>query len=72
MTALALVAMTAIVVTFPPAVVVAAYGLGNRLISLAFLPALGLGQATDSIVGQNLGAGNPDRAARAVRIAASV
>ncbi|MDS0473928.1 MATE family efflux transporter [Natrinema sp. 1APR25-10V2] len=69
MTALALVAMTAMVVTFPPAVV-AAYGLGNRLISLAFLPALGLGQATDTIVGQNLGAGKPDRAARAVRLAA--
>jgi putative MATE family efflux protein len=69
MTALALVAMTAMVVTFSPAVV-AAYGLGNRLISLAFLPALGLGQATDTIVGQNLGAGEPDRAARAVRIAA--
>ncbi|SEW02165.1 MATE family efflux transporter [Natrinema salifodinae] len=71
MTALALVAMTAMVVTFPPAVV-AAYGLGNRLISLAFLPALGTGQATDTIVGQNLGAGKPDRAGRAVRIAASV
>ncbi|SER70189.1 MATE family efflux transporter [Natrinema salaciae] len=71
MTALALVAMTAMVVTFPPAVV-AAYGLGNRLISLAFLPAMGLGQATDTIVGQNLGAGEPDRAARAVRIAAGV
>ncbi|WP_226481384.1 MATE family efflux transporter [Natrinema amylolyticum] len=71
MTALALVAMTAMVVTFPPAVV-AAYGLGNRLISLAFLPALGMGQATDTIVGQNLGAGKPDRAARAVRIAAGV
>ncbi|QLG50374.1 MATE family efflux transporter [Natrinema halophilum] len=71
MTALALVAMTAMVVTFPPAVV-AAYGLGNRLISLAFLPAMGMGQATDTIVGQNLGAGDPDRAARAVRIAASV
>lgn len=70
MTALALVAMTAMVVTFPPAVV-AAYGLGNRLISLAFLPAMGTGQATDTIVGQNLGAGKPDRAARAVRIAAS-
>ncbi|MBZ6493485.1 MATE family efflux transporter [Natrinema longum] len=69
MTALALVAMTAMVVTFPPAVV-AAYGLGNRLISLAFLPAMGMGQATDTIVGQNLGAGKPDRAARAVRIAA--
>ncbi|QCS43447.1 MATE family efflux transporter [Natrinema versiforme] len=71
MTALALVAMTAMVVTFPPAVV-AAYGLGNRLISLAFLPALGMGQATDTIVGQNLGAGEPDRAARAVRLAAGV
>ncbi len=71
MTALALVAMTAMVVTFPPAVV-AAYGLGNRLISLAFLPALGMGQATDTIVGQNLGAGKPNRAARAVRIAAGV
>ncbi|WP_254522581.1 MATE family efflux transporter [Natrinema caseinilyticum] len=69
MTALALVAMTAMVVTFPPAVV-AAYGLGNRLISLAFLPAMGTGQATDTIVGQNLGAGKPDRAARAVRLAA--
>ncbi|ADD06150.1 MATE efflux family protein [Natrialba magadii ATCC 43099] len=71
MTAMALVAMTAIVVTFPPEVV-AAYGLGNRLVSLAFLPALGMGQATDSIVGQNLGAGMADRAERAVGIAAGV
>ncbi|WP_126663284.1 MATE family efflux transporter [Haloterrigena salifodinae] len=68
MSALALVAMTAMVVTFQPAVV-AAYGLGNRLISLAFLPAMGMGQATDSIVGQNLGAGKGDRAERATRIA---
>ncbi|MXV63792.1 MATE family efflux transporter [Natronorubrum sp. JWXQ-INN-674] len=71
MTALALVAMTAMVVTFPPAVV-AAYGLGNRLISLAFLPAMGMGQATDSIVGQNLGAGRADRAAKATWIGAGV
>ena len=71
MTALALVAMTAMVVTFPPAVV-AAYGLGNRLISLAFLPAMGMGQATDAIVGQNLGAGRADRAATATWIASGV
>ncbi|WP_246999078.1 MATE family efflux transporter [Halosolutus gelatinilyticus] len=71
MTALALVVMTAMVVTFPPAVV-AAYGLGNRLISLAFLPAMGLGQATDSIVGQNLGADRSDRAAKATWIASGV
>ncbi|MFC6717550.1 MATE family efflux transporter [Natrialbaceae archaeon GCM10025810] len=69
MTALSMVAMTAMVVTFPPAVV-GAYGLGNRLISLAFLPSMGLGQATDSIVGQNLGAGRPDRAERATWLAA--
>ncbi len=71
MTALALVAMTAVVVTFPPAVV-AAYGLGNRLISLAFLPALGMGQAMDSIVGQNLGAERADRAATATWLGAGV
>ncbi|THE66860.1 MATE family efflux transporter [Salinadaptatus halalkaliphilus] len=71
MTALAMVAMTAIVVTFPSAVV-AAYGLGNRLISLAFLPAMGMGQAMDSIVGQNLGADKPDRAASATWIGAGV
>ena len=50
----------------------AAYGLGNRLISLAFLPALGLGQATDTIVGQNLGADRADRAAKATWVAAGV
>ncbi|TYT62937.1 MATE family efflux transporter [Natrialba swarupiae] len=71
MTALALVVMTAIVVTFPPAVV-AAYGLGNRLISLAFLPAMGMGQAMDSIVGQNLGADRPERAERATWLGAAV
>ncbi|AEH38497.1 MATE family efflux transporter [Halopiger xanaduensis] len=71
MTALALTGMTAMVVTFPPPVV-GAYGLGNRLISLAFLPALGMGQAMDSIVGQNLGADRPDRAERAVWLGAGV
>lgn len=67
--ALALVVLTAMVVSFAPPVV-AAYGLGNRLISLVFLPALGLSKATETIVGQNLGAEKPDRAERAVRLAA--
>ncbi|AHF98802.1 multidrug transporter MatE [Halostagnicola larsenii XH-48] len=71
MSSLAMIAMTAMVSTFPPAVVTA-YGLGNRLISLAFLPALGMSQATDTIVGQNLGAGKPERAARATWLAAGV
>ncbi|SFS69722.1 MATE family efflux transporter [Halostagnicola kamekurae] len=71
MSSLAMIAMTAMVSMFPPAVVTA-YGLGNRLISLAFLPALGMSQATDTIVGQNLGAGKPERAARATWLAAGV
>ncbi|WP_089883609.1 MATE family efflux transporter [Halogeometricum limi] len=69
--ALGFITLTAMVVTFAPEVV-AAYGLGNRLTSLVFLPALGLGRATDTIVGQNLGAQKPERAERAVWLAAKV
>jgi len=69
-TALALLSLAAIVVTFSPPVV-AAYGLGGRLISLVILPALGLGRAIDTMVGQNLGAGRSDRAERAVFLAAT-
>ncbi|WP_435335389.1 MATE family efflux transporter [Haloarchaeobius sp. TZWWS8] len=71
MASLAFISLTAMVATFPPAVV-AAYGLGNRVISLVFLPAMGLGQATNTIVGQNLGAGHSDRAEEAVWIAAKL
>jgi putative MATE family efflux protein len=69
MSALALITLTAMVVTFAPPVV-AAYGLGNRLVSLIFLPAVGLGRATNTMVGQNLGARQTDRAERAVHLAA--
>ena len=68
--AMAMITLTAMIVTFSPPVV-AAYGLGNRLISLVFLPAMGLGRAIDTMVGQNLGADRADRAARAVKIAAT-
>ncbi|WP_246310201.1 MATE family efflux transporter [Halorarum halophilum] len=68
---LAFVVLTGMVASFPPAIV-AAYGLGNRLISLVFLPALGLSQATNTVVGQNLGAERADRAWRAVRAALTV
>jgi putative MATE family efflux protein len=69
--AAAMLTLTAMVVTFAPPVV-AAYGLGNRLVSVIFLPAMGLGRATNTMVGQNLGADQPDRAERAVWIAAKV
>jgi len=67
--ALAMITLTAMVVTFAPPVV-AAYGLGNRLVSLVFLPAMGLGRATNTMVGQNLGADQEARAESAVWLAA--
>ncbi|MFP4590976.1 MAG: MATE family efflux transporter [Halobacteriales archaeon] len=45
---------------------VAAYGIVNRLSSLMFLPALGLSRGIETVVGQNLGARQVDRAKRAV------
>ncbi|WP_227375337.1 MATE family efflux transporter [Haladaptatus halobius] len=68
---LAMITMTVMVVQFAPPVV-SAYGLGNRLASLVFLPAMGLGRATNTMVGQNLGAKKPERAEQAVWMAAKV
>ena len=43
-------------------VTVAAHGLGLRVQALAFVPGLGVGQATGAMVGQALGAGDVERA----------
>jgi putative MATE family efflux protein len=48
----------------------AALGIGHRVESWLFMVGVGFGAATAAIVGQNLGAGNPDRAARAGWLAA--
>lgn len=69
--ALGMLTMTAIVSMFSPAVV-AAYGLTNRIGTIVFLPSMGLGRATNTMVGQNLGAGKPGRAERATWLAAKV
>ncbi|MBU1048677.1 MATE family efflux transporter [Candidatus Bipolaricaulota bacterium] len=44
--------------------VITAFGIGTAFISLVLMPATGLGQATATMVGQNLGAGKPGRARR--------
>jgi putative MATE family efflux protein len=46
----------------------ASFGLGMRIIMLFFIPALGFATATATLVGQNLGAGSPERARQAARL----
>jgi putative MATE family efflux protein len=50
----------------------AAFLVGARVASVAYIPALGLQQSAQSVVGQNLGAARPDRAGRAVYAGAAI
>lgn len=55
------VVMTGLAALFGPKVV-AAMGVGNRVFGLFLLPGFGFGAAASTLVGQNLGARNPQRA----------
>ncbi len=59
--ALARTFMTGIVADFGT-YAVAAWGVGNRILTLLRMPAIGTSQATTILVGQHLGAGNVNRA----------
>lgn len=48
----------------------ASYGVGTRLLFFWFTPMVGLGIATATVVGQNIGAGLAERAEQAARISA--
>jgi putative MATE family efflux protein len=50
----------------------AAYSVGARIAAIAFVPAIGLQQAAQSVIGQNLGAEKPDRARRATYLGVGI
>ncbi|WP_225335741.1 MATE family efflux transporter [Halomicrobium urmianum] len=51
---------------------VAAYGIGNRFVSLVWLPTVAMGMSVETVVGQNLGSGRRDRARRTVYVAVAI
>lgn len=64
--ALGFVIMNAFIVGFGENTL-AAFGIGNRINSLVLMPSMGIGSALATIVGQNIGYGDIDRAGLAVR-----
>jgi putative MATE family efflux protein len=64
--------LIAIFVAFYGATVVASYGISMRIMELGIVFAVGLELGSSAIVGQNMGAGQPDRAAATSRKAALV
>ncbi len=51
---------------------IAAYGIANRITSLIRMPAMGIGRATGVIVGQHLGADQPDQAEKTAWISTGI
>ena len=61
--ALGLMVMTFLIASFGT-LTLAAYGVGSNILQVVTIPAMGLSMAVSTLVGQNIGAGNVERAAR--------
>lgn len=67
--ALGLTVLTFLIASFGT-LAVASYGAGSNILQLVMIPAMGLSMAVSTLVGQNIGAGNIDRAARIGKLGA--
>jgi putative MATE family efflux protein len=65
--ALGLTVLTFLITSFGTQTV-AAYGVGSTVLQVVMIPAMGLSMAVAALVGQNIGAGNIERAARIGRL----
>lgn len=65
--ALGIAVMMLLVASFGTTVI-ASYGIGSRILSFVIIPAMGLSMATSTVVGQNVGAMQNDRAGAAAKI----
>ena len=59
-----------VIVALFPTTVEAAFGVGIRVFSTIFMPAIAVDRGVETMTGQNIGAGKPDRAATANHFAA--
>lgn len=67
--ALGLTVMTFLIASFGTQTM-AAYGVGSNIMQVVIIPAFGLSMAISALAGQNIGAGNIERAARIGRLGA--
>ena len=65
--ALGLLVMSFLVASFGT-LTIAAYGVGSNVLQVVTIPAMGLSMAVGTLVGQNMGAGNIERAAAATKL----
>jgi putative MATE family efflux protein len=67
--ALGLMIMSFLVASFGT-LTIAAYGVGSNILQIITIPVMGMSMAVSTLVGQNIGAGNIDRASRVTRLGA--